>query len=171
MCLVEARGQGQDIICKLVRRVVREGILKSRENICKVSAANIGLEDQNLLVEAQIFEHLTPPVQELLAEAKKFQRENDLKFCWVTNFKVYLRESEGTRPIVIKNLSDLENFIIDEIQLLRLRDKYTLMIFNSCLIAYVLVYKILLLCLAHRKNTLIYNAFCHFIMWTIYLFN
>ena len=100
----------RSIICKLVRRVVREEVLKARKNISKVSAADIALEDQNLLAEAQIFQYLTPTVQKLFAEAKKFLRENDLKFCGVKNFKVYLRESEGTRPVLIKNLSDLENF-------------------------------------------------------------
>ena len=112
------------IVCKLVRRVVREEILKARKNINKLSAADIGLEDQNLLAGAQNFEHLTPTVQKLFTEAKKFQRENGLKFCWVKNFKVYLRELEGIRPILIKNLSDLENFHNRRDTIASSRDKY-----------------------------------------------
>ena len=81
-----SRSGPRPIMCKLVRRVVREEILKARKDIRKISAADIGLENQSLLAEAQIVEHLTPSVQKFFEEAKKFQRENDVKFCWVKNF-------------------------------------------------------------------------------------
>ena len=107
-----ARPTPRPIICKFVRRIVKEETIKARKNICKVTPADIGLQGQDPMAEAKIFEHLTPGVQKLLAEARKFQLQHGLRFCWVKNFKVYLRETESSRPLLIKSSSDLENLRI-----------------------------------------------------------
>ena len=107
-----ARLTPQLIICKFVRRIVKEEIIKACKHICKVTPVDIGLQGQDPMAEAKIFEHLIPGVQKLLAEARKFQLQHGLRYCWVKNFKVYLRETESSRPLLIKSLSDLVNLRI-----------------------------------------------------------
>ena len=97
------------------KRVVKEKVMKERKNISrKVSATDIGLQADNSLDDAKIFDHLTPNVQKLLIEAKKCQVQNHYKFCWVKNFKVYLRKFEASRPILVKSIDDLENITRQE---------------------------------------------------------
>ena len=91
---------------------MKEEIIKARKHICKVTPADIGLQSQDPMAEAKIFEHLTPGVQKLLAEARKFQLQHSLRYCWAKNFKVYLRETESSRPLLIKSPSDLVNLRI-----------------------------------------------------------
>lgn len=113
--LRSARAGPRPIICKFVRRVVKEKVMKERKNISrKVSATDIGLQADNSLDDARIFDHLTPNVQKLLIEAKKCQVQNHYKFCWVKNFKVYLRKFEASRPILVKSIDDLENITRQE---------------------------------------------------------
>ena len=78
-----ARPTPRPIICKFVRKIVKEETIKARKNICKVTPADIGLQGQYPMTEAKIFEHLTPGVQKLLAEGRKFQLQHGLRFCWV----------------------------------------------------------------------------------------
>ena len=82
-----------------------------RKNVCKVQAADLGLQAEDSLDEARILDHLTPQVQKLLAQAKKFQYRMGFRFCWVRNFTIYLRESDDSRSIQLKTLKDLENLI------------------------------------------------------------
>ena len=48
------------IICKFVRRVVKEQVMNVRKNACKVRAADLGLQAEDSLDEARILDHLTP---------------------------------------------------------------------------------------------------------------
>ena len=89
------------IICKFVRRVVKEQI--------KLQAGDIGLELVGTLEDARILDHLTPNVQRLLAEAKMYQRQHNYRFCWVKNYVILLRENEQSDPIQINSLNDLVN--------------------------------------------------------------
>lgn len=55
----------------------------------------------------QIYQHLTPRLQELLFEANKYKRENHFKFCWVKNKIVCLRKTENDQIIKLAKLQDL----------------------------------------------------------------
>ncbi len=59
------------IICKLIRRSVKEQILHARMEISKVNPTRIDLSENACLSNAIVFEHLTPEAQNLLAEATK----------------------------------------------------------------------------------------------------
>lgn len=83
------------IICKFVRRLARENVMAARKK------AN------DLQPRISIYDHLTPRLQELLYEAKKWQRANHFKFCWAKNKMVYLRKSENEGVMKLKNLQDL----------------------------------------------------------------
>ena len=80
-----------------------------RKDISKLQAGDIGLELVGTLEDARILDHLTPNVQRLLAEAKKYQRQHNYRFCWVKNYVILLRENEQSDPIQINSLNDLEN--------------------------------------------------------------
>lgn len=109
-----ATSASKPIICKFVRRVVKEQIMRVRKDVCKVSATDIGLQMDKSLEEARILDHLTPQVQKLLADAKKYQQQIGFRYCWVKNFIVFLRKTEDSRPISIKTRSDLERLIENE---------------------------------------------------------
>ncbi|XP_044175115.1 uncharacterized protein LOC122958360 [Acropora millepora] len=98
------------VICKFTRRVIKEQVMNKRKDACKISSTSIGLAADCSLEEVRLFDHLTPRIQQLLADVKKFQMRNGYRFCWSKNFIVYLRQTEDSRPILIKSQSDLENF-------------------------------------------------------------
>lgn len=96
------------IICKFVRRLAREQVMAKRRDVRRIDPASIGLRQDSSLMDAGIFDHLTPRLQQLLVDAKKFKIENDYKFCWTKNSVIYLRRYEDSQPIRIKQRSDLE---------------------------------------------------------------
>ena len=98
------------VICKFTRRVIKEQVMNKRKDACKISSTSIGLAADCSLEEVRLFDHLTPRIQQLLADVKKFQTRNGYRFCWLKNFIVYLWQTEDSRPILIKSQSDLENF-------------------------------------------------------------
>ena len=63
--------------------------------------------------ERGAFDHVTPQVQQLLADKKEFQTRNGFKFCWRKNF-IYLQQTADSRPIQFKTLDDLERFPREE---------------------------------------------------------
>ena len=98
------------VICKFTRRIIKEQVMKKRKDACKTSAASIGLPADCSLEGVRLFDHLTPQIQQLLADVKKFQTRNNYTFCWSKNFIVYLRQTEDSRPISFKSRDDLVNF-------------------------------------------------------------
>ena len=74
------------IICKFSRANCKRII-----NINKVNPNSAGLPPGSQLSEARVYDHLTPSLQTLLYEAKKFQQQYSYKFCWVSNSKILLR--------------------------------------------------------------------------------
>ena len=100
--------QPKPIICKFVRRLAREQVMAKRRDVRRIDPASIGLRQDSSLMDAGIFDHLTPRLQQLLVDAKKFKIENDYKFCWTKNSVIYLRRYEDSQPIRIKQRSDLE---------------------------------------------------------------
>ena len=102
------------IVCKFTRRIMKEQVMNARNEACKVSANSIGLPSSCSLENVRLFDHLTPLLQQLLADSKKFQKRNGFKFCWAKNFIIYLRRTEDSRPIQIKCHNDLVNFANQE---------------------------------------------------------
>lgn len=108
---VSARGASagpKPIICKFVRRVVKEQIMEVRKRITDFQAGDICSELNGSLENARILDHLTPNIQRLLAETKVYQRQQNYRFCWVKNFVVLLRENEHSDIIRVTSYKDLE---------------------------------------------------------------
>ena len=85
-----------------------------------VNPSAIGLPDQAFLSEVRIFYHLTPKMQSILYEAKKFKNQHHYQYCQAKNSVVYLGKDATARPIQIKGMDDLQ----------RLADKYD----QSCIV-------------------------------------
>ena len=98
------------IVCKFTRRIDKEKVMNKRNDACKVTATCVGIPADCSFKDVRLFDHLTPQIQQLLVDAKKFQNRNGCKFCWAKNFVVYLRQAEDSRPILFKSRADLENF-------------------------------------------------------------
>ena len=95
------------IICRFVRRLIREEVMTRRREISRIDPKDVGLGDSAELSNSMVLDHLTPKVQELLAEAKKFKIQHNYAFCWVKGSVVYLRHTEGNRAIKVKDLRSL----------------------------------------------------------------
>ena len=98
------------VVCKFTRRIAKEKVMNVRKDACKVTASSIGLPTDCTLENVKLFDHLTPQVQQLLADTKKCQTRNRFRFCWCKNFTVYLQQTEHSRPIKFKTLDELERF-------------------------------------------------------------
>ena len=97
-------------VYKFTRRIIKEQVMNKRNDACKVAATSFGILADCSFEDVSLFDHLTPQIQQLMVDAKKFQNRKGYKFCWAKNFVVYLRQAEDSRPILSKSRADLENF-------------------------------------------------------------
>ena len=63
------------IVSKFIRRIVKEQVMNARNEACKWSANAIGLPSSCSLENVRLFDHLTPLLQQLLADSRNFKRE------------------------------------------------------------------------------------------------
>ena len=104
-------GRPKPIICRFVRRLAKESVMALRKEACKVNPAAVGLPGDASLGAARIFDHLSPRMQTVLFESKKFKEEHHYQYCWSKGSFVYLRKDATSRAIKIKNLSDLHKLV------------------------------------------------------------
>ena len=98
-------GRPKPIICKFTRRIASERVMDSRGEVNRIDpAAQVGLRENSSLERAAIYDHLSPRSQSLLSDAKKIKERYRFSFCWA---KDWLRKNESSRPVAIKNSSDL----------------------------------------------------------------
>ena len=101
----------KSIICKFTRRVAKESVMARWKNACKSIPANLGLPDGVSLSSARIFDHLTPKMQTVFSEAKKFKSNHHFEFCWTKNSCIYLRKDQDSRVLKIKDIEDLNKLL------------------------------------------------------------
>ena len=68
-----AEGRPKPIICKFIRRIAREQVMALRREITKINPSSIGLQEQDSMENAGIFDHLSPRLQSLLTDARKLK--------------------------------------------------------------------------------------------------
>jgi hypothetical protein len=100
--------QPNAIICNFTRRLAREKVLSRKKATRSITSADLGLDPSTQIEYIGIFEHLTPRIQQLLYQAKRFQAENNYKFCWSKSSCILLRKSDTSRIIKLQNMPDLE---------------------------------------------------------------
>ena len=102
-------GQPKPIVCRFVRRLAKESVMNHRKDACKLNPASVGLPEDASLGAVRIFDHLSPRMQTVLFEAKKFKEQQHYQYCWSKGSFVYLRKDASSRAIKIKNIGDLLN--------------------------------------------------------------
>ena len=85
-------GAPKPIICKFVRRLSKEAVMARRNDACKANPSSLGFGEGVSFSSDRIFDHLTPKMQHVFTEAKKFKGQNNYQFCWTKNSCVYLRK-------------------------------------------------------------------------------
>lgn len=88
------------IICKFTRRIAKEDVMSCKGNLREV---NFALTDLKTEGRVNIYDHLTPKAQMLFNQTKKFQMENNFKYCWTKNSTILLRESDDSDVIKVIN--------------------------------------------------------------------
>ena len=68
---------------------------------CKLNLASVGLPEDASLSTVRIFDHLSPEMQTVLFEAKKFKEQHHYQFCWSKGSFVYLQKDTTSRAIKI----------------------------------------------------------------------
>ncbi|CAB4029925.1 Hypothetical predicted protein [Paramuricea clavata] len=94
-----------------LQQLAREQVMTVRRDVTKINPTCIGLPAESTMHYAGIYDHLTPKQQKLLADTKKFKSEHDYKFCWIKNNNIFLRKTENSQPIMIKEQRNLDTLI------------------------------------------------------------
>ena len=81
--------------------------MAKRADANKANPTALGFRENVSLTAVRVFEHLTPRLQGVLYEANKFKTQFHFKYCWAKNGAIYLRKSDESRAIRIKDVSDL----------------------------------------------------------------
>ena len=97
-------GKPKTIVCRFVRRLAKESVMNHGKDACKLNPASVGLPEDASLSAVRIFDHLSPRMETVLFEAKKFREQNYYQYCWSKGSFVYLRKA-----IKIKDIGDLLN--------------------------------------------------------------
>ena len=82
--------------------------MAARRNARGVNAEQLGFEINADVGHINLYDHLTPKIQELLYKGKQFKSTNGYKYCWVKNGRVLLRKTDDSSIITLKTLEDLE---------------------------------------------------------------
>ena len=109
---VQSRRPSQNsspIICKFVRRLAKERIMTARKHaLDNITPEQLGIEiAYPSTTRISMFDHLTPSLQSLLYETKRYKTSKGYKFCWARNSQIYLRKSDDTG--VIRHWSHQDN--------------------------------------------------------------
>ena len=82
-----------------------------RKDVCKSVPVNLGLPEGVSLSSVRIFDHLTPKMQIVFSEAKKFKSNHHFEFCWAKNSCVYFRKDQDSHVLKIKDIEDLNKLL------------------------------------------------------------
>ncbi|CAH0551076.1 unnamed protein product [Brassicogethes aeneus] len=92
------------ILLKLKTNKIKEEIMKKKSNFGKLEASDCELPGTNTLF---INEDLAPAKQLLFKKARDVKKENNFKFVWATNGKIFIRKKENDPAIQIQCEDDL----------------------------------------------------------------
>ena len=82
------------VICKFTRRLAKEQVMTVHRGVGDVQASQLGFKSHVTLSDLSIYDHLTPRLQELHHEAKKFKAARNYKFVGLnTAWSSFIRRS------------------------------------------------------------------------------
>ena len=113
----QQNGAPKPIICKFVRRLAKASVMETRQSASQVNPSNIGLSADSVLDRVRISpqkNRISPPKNNTCClKRKRFKEQNQYRFCWAKNSTIYLRKSEGSRPIKITGIGILQRLVSD----------------------------------------------------------
>ena len=113
----QQNGAPKPIICKFVRRLAKASVMETRQSASQVNPSNIGLSADSVLDRVRISpqkNRISPPKNNTCClKRKRFKEQNQYRFCWAKNSSIYLRKSEGSRPIKITGIGILQRLVSD----------------------------------------------------------
>ena len=75
----------------------------------QLNPSAVGFSEYVSLSAVRIFDHLTPRMQKVLFEAKRFKEQFHYQYCWSKGSFVYLRKDATSGAIKIKDIMDLHH--------------------------------------------------------------
>ena len=102
------RHTAKPIVCKFVRRIIREKVLSARANTDRLGPEDFDLPPNTEMGRIGIFSHLPPKLQDLHKLARTFQAKFQYKFCWAKSSAIFLRKSDNSRILKLECQADLE---------------------------------------------------------------
>ena len=82
--------------------------LQARREVSNLNAEDLGFSGGVDVSHISLYDHLTPRLQELLFESKKFKDAKSYKYCWAKNGFVYLRKTDTSTAVKLCRLEDLQ---------------------------------------------------------------
>ena len=76
------RASNKPNVCKFTRRLAKDKVMDVRRRVSSLQAKDLGFEENVLVEDIALYDHLSPRLQTLLYEARKFKNEKGFKFCW-----------------------------------------------------------------------------------------
>ena len=100
------RQSNPPIVCKFVRRSIRNRVLEAKRKLDSIEAVDLGMPKETHLCRISMFPHLPPKLQDLLHQAKKFQTDFDFKYCWAKSTAIFLRNFDQSRIYRLTSTDD-----------------------------------------------------------------
>ena len=82
--------------------------MAARKAAGNLNAEQLQLESSADVNHISLYDHLTPRIQEILSKSKRTRAAMNYKYCWAKNGFVYLRKTDNSPAIKLKNLEDLD---------------------------------------------------------------
>lgn len=103
------RKKTKNVILRCQSRILKNNIIAAARKFVNEKGA-IKLSDIGLLGDNPVFvnEHLMPEKKSFLMKAKKFCKDNNIKYLWVKDCKILARKNETSSIKVINNMDDLK---------------------------------------------------------------
>ena len=90
-----------------MRRLAKDNVMANRRNVNGLSPVDLGFSSDTDVSHINLYDHLTPRLQELLYESKKFKDAKSYKYCWAKNGLVFLQKTDSSTPLRLKSLEEL----------------------------------------------------------------
>ncbi|XP_026316028.1 uncharacterized protein LOC113227350 [Hyposmocoma kahamanoa] len=103
----------RNIIVSFASPRLRDNVLSAtyrfnkHHNSDKFGSKHIGFEGENRRI--YFAEHLSPEMKRVHAAARKFAKDKNYSYVWVKYGQVYLRKSESSNAVRVKNIDILKN--------------------------------------------------------------
>lgn len=112
----KAKKTAKNVVVKFRTRLQKEDFFTrvkeyGRNQRRETGSTQPGISFPNIDGKVFINEHLTPRNKILLSQAKNFCKNNNIKYIWVRDGKIFARKSDGSRVINIVNVDSFSKLI------------------------------------------------------------